>query len=206
MREFIYYSKSAVTAGNRIKEDLMKAGRLDIACQIVIHGLFVSRHMRLNVKLHLVFDGPPDAPKHLEIFPGVSGKDNLGDIENKIDISKKDIAGLIKRMLYKYRVGEKKEVANGYWIEKRGFADLVFELHNEGKEIFILDKRGEDIRKVEISENAVFIIGDQEGIPKKELKRIKGIPLKRVSVGPQTLFASQALIVLQNELDRRSMN
>ena len=27
MREFVYYSKSGVTAGNLIKDDLMKAGR-----------------------------------------------------------------------------------------------------------------------------------------------------------------------------------
>lgn len=174
----------------------MKAGRLDIVCQIVIHGFFVSNQMREDVRLHLVFDGPPCPPRHLEMVP--SG--------GEIDISKKDIAGLIKRMLYKYQGGERKEVAAGYWIEKKSFADLVFELHEAGKEIFILDRKGEDIREVEISEDAVFIIGDQEGIPRKELKRIRGIPLKLASVGPQTLFASQALTVLQNELDRRGID
>ena len=91
-KEFIYYSKTAPTSPFKIGEDLMKAGRLDIACQILIHSFFVSRHMRGDVRLHLIFDGPADSPKHLEIFPG----GNREGVENKIDISKKDVAGLCK--------------------------------------------------------------------------------------------------------------
>lgn len=201
MREFIYYSASAVTSGNLIKDDLMKAGRIDIACQIVLQSFFISHHMRPDVKLHLIFDGAPDAPKHLEIFPGK----NLEGVENKIDISKKDVAGLFRKMLYKYRKGEKTEIAPGYSVEKKSFSGLILELAIEGKEIFILDKKGEDVRSVEIPANAVFVLGDQDGIPKQELKRIKnkGIEMKKISIGPYMLFASQAMTILQNELDRR---
>ena len=71
------------------------------------------------------------------------------------------------------------------------------------KEIFILDKKGEDVRTVEMKENSVFIMGDQDGIPKQELKRIKKLELKKISMGPQMYFASQTLTILQNELDRR---
>ena len=103
MREFLYFSKNGVTAGNLIKDNLMKAGRIDIACQFIIQSFFVSRHLREDVKVHLILNGPPDFPKHLELFPGK----NLEGIEDKIDISKKDVAGLIKRMLYKYKKGQK---------------------------------------------------------------------------------------------------
>ncbi|MFA4960186.1 MAG: hypothetical protein WC548_00830 [Candidatus Pacearchaeota archaeon] len=201
MREFVYYSASAVTSGNLIKDDLMKAGRIDIACQILLHSLFVSHHIREDVKLHLIFDGAPDAPKHLEIYPGK----NLEGIENKIDISKKDIAGLFKKMLYKYKKGEKTEIASGYYIEKKSFANLIAELSDEGKEIYILDKRGEDVRNIKANEPSVFVLGDQDGIPKQELKKIKskGIEMKKISVGPYMLFASQTMIILQNELDRK---
>jgi tRNA (pseudouridine54-N1)-methyltransferase len=70
MREFIYYSAGAVTSGNLLKNDLMKAGRIDIACQILIQSFFISHDTRKDVKLHLIFNGPSDPPKHLEIFPG----------------------------------------------------------------------------------------------------------------------------------------
>jgi len=155
------------------------------------------------VKLHLIFNGSPDPPKHLEIFPGK----NLEGVEGKIDISKKDIASLFKKILYKYKKGEKTEVASGYSIEKKHFSNLVLELANQGKEIFILDKKGEDIRSAEIPKNAVFILGDQDGIPKQEFKHLKskGVEMKKISVGPAMLFASQTMTILQNELDRREV-
>jgi len=200
MREFIYYSKNAVTAGNYIKDDLMKAGRIDIACNMVIMSFFVSHHMRNDVKLHLIFDGAPDCPKHIEMFPG---KPELEGVKDKIDISKKDIAGLFKRILYKYKKGQKTEVAPGYWVEKKSFSNLVEELSNSGKTVYILDKRGDDIRAIPLTGEEVFILGDQDGIPKPELKKIKHLEIKKVSVGPNMLFASQTMTILQNELDRK---
>jgi tRNA (pseudouridine54-N1)-methyltransferase len=200
MREFIYYSENAVTSGNLLKDDLMKSGRIDIACQILIQSFFISHDTRKNVKLHLIFNGPSDPPKHLEIFPGR----NLETAEEKIDISKKDVAGLFKKMLYKYKKGVKTEISPGYEIEKKSLSQTVFELAKE-KEIFILDKDGEDIRQIEIPKESVFIIGDQEGLPKGELKELKkkGVIIKKISVGPYMLFASQTMTIIQNELDRR---
>jgi tRNA pseudouridine-54 N-methylase len=74
MREFIYYSRTAPTAGHKIKEDLMKSGRLDIAIHSVIACFFLSHKMRTDVKLHLLFGGPPDPVKHLELKPVTEGK------------------------------------------------------------------------------------------------------------------------------------
>lgn len=199
MREFVYYSKTAVTAGNLIREDLMKAGRLDIACQFILQCLFVSRHIREDVKVHLIFNGPPDSPKHLEISPA----DHPGGINNKIDISKKDIAGLIKRMLYKYQKGKKVSIAPGYYIEKKSFTKLLEEFQKERKDIYLLDKRGKDIRDIKFKEDSVFILGDHEGIPKQELKWIKHLGLSKISVGPQMLFSSQVVTLIHNELDRK---
>lgn len=199
MREFIYYSERGVTTGNLIGEDLMKAGRIDIACQFIIQALFVSKHIRDDVKVHLVLNGPPDAPKHLEIFPG----NHIDGVEGKIDISKKDVAGLIKRMLYKYKKGERIEVSSGYHIEKKSMVNLLEQLSQEGKEIYILDKKGTDIRDIKIPDNPVFIVGDQEGISKQELKRVKHLDIKKISVGPQMLFASQVITLIHNEIDRK---
>ncbi len=198
MRDFIYYSAKARTTGN-FGDDLMKAGRMDIACQIVIMAFFISNQIRNNVRLHLVFSGPPDPTKHIEMFPG---KKLSEDSEH--DISKKDVAGLIKKLLYKYKRGQKNEVMPGYWIEKKNFIDVIKELGKDNT-VFILDKKGEDIRKAEIPENPVFVLGDQEGIPKHEMKRLKGLNIKKISVGNQMYFASQALTIVQNELDRRGI-
>ncbi|MBU0958117.1 MAG: hypothetical protein KKF56_04900 [Nanoarchaeota archaeon] len=195
MREFIYYSKRAVTEGKYIGKNLMHAGRMDIVCNFVIQSLFISNDMRKDVKIHLVFDGQPDPTKHLELFPGE-------DLKGEIEISKKDIAGLIKRMLYKYKEGRKNKIVDGYYVEKKSLIKVIDEMIEEGKQIYILDKKGEDIRNVELNDDAVFLIGDHDGLPKKEMKSLKK-KINSISVGPNNLFASQVVVLINNEVDRR---
>ncbi len=88
MREFIYFSNSAVTSGGYIGEDLMKAGRMDIVIHTLIAAFFLSHNARDNVKMHLVFYGMPDPPKHIEM-----------DSSKGLEISKKDVAGMLKKVL-----------------------------------------------------------------------------------------------------------
>jgi len=191
MRHFVYFSSHAATSGNF--KDLMKAGRMDIALHVVIASFFLSHDFREDVKLHLVFYGMPDPPKHIEI-----------QIKPGLEISKKDVGGLIKKILYKHKEGEKREVLPGCYVEKKSFLKVIEELREKGKQIFILDKKGEDIRKVEIKDDCVFILGDHDGLPKKELKRLKKT-ITGVSIGPKMYFASQTVAIVNNELDRRGI-
>ncbi len=193
MRTFVYFSSTARTSGNFDVNELMKAGRMDIVMHVIINAFFLSHGLRDNVKLHLVFYGAPDPPKHIEI-----------QVKPETDLSKKDIAGLIKKILYKYKKGERTEVLPGCFIEKRGFLGVIEGLAKEGKNIFILDKRGENMRNVEISENSVFVVGDHKGLPKKELKRLKKIA-NLISIGPKIYFASQIMSLINNELDLRGI-
>jgi len=193
MREFVYFSQSARTSGNFDSSDLMKAGRMDIAIHSFIQGIFLSHGFRKDAIFHFIFYGQPDPPKHIEI-----------QVTDKLEISKKDIANLIKKILYKYKPGKKTEVLPGCWIEKKSFLNLVEELEEKGKQIFILDKKGEDIRKAKIKDDCVFVLGDHEGLPKKELKRLKEIATQ-VSIGDKVYFASQTVAVVNNELDYRGI-
>ncbi len=191
MKHFIYFSRYARTTGNFDLRNLMKAGRMDIAMHVIINAFFISKRVREDVKLHLVFYGGPDPPKHIEM-----------QIKQGLDISKKDVAGLIKKILYKYKKDKKIEAFPGCFIEKKSFLKVVEELHNGGKKIFVLDKRGGDLRKAKIPKACVFVLGDHDGLPKKELKRLKKIA-KPISIGPKTYFASQTITIVNNELDRR---
>jgi len=190
MREFIYYSARARTSGNW--KDLMSAGRMDIVCNVIIQAFFISNKTREDIHLHLIFDGQPNPPMHLEF---ISNKD--------MSISKKDVGGLIKRMLYKCSEKKKNEVFPGCFIEKKSLSALLKELTTDGKTIQVLDGKGKNIREVETSnlENSVFLIGDHEGLPNKELKRYKD----RISIGPITYFASQTFVIIHNELDIRKL-
>jgi tRNA (pseudouridine54-N1)-methyltransferase len=191
MRHFVYFSSSAATSGKALSGDLMKAGRMDIAIHVIIAAFFLSHDLRDDVKLHLIFYGMPDPPKHIEMR-----------IEKDTPISKKDVAGLLRRILFKYKAGEKTKAFPGCFVEKKSFLKVVEELKEQGNEIFILDKKGEDIRKAEIPEDCAFILGDHEGLPAKELKRLKK-ETTPVSIGPKMYFASQVVAIVNNELDRR---
>ena len=193
MREFVYFSQSARTSGNFDVKELMKAGRMDIAIHSFIQGVFLSHGFRKDAKFHFVFYGQPDPPKHIEI-----------QIKDDLEISKKDVGNLIRKILYKYKQGEKTEVFSGCFVEKKSFLNLIDEFEKEGKQVFILDKRGEDVRKAKISKDCVFILGDHEGLPKKELRRLKEIAVP-VSVGNKMYFASQTVAVVNNELDYRNI-
>lgn len=198
MRELIYYSRTAPTAGNYIKEDLQESGRIDIAIHTVIAAFFLSHKIRTDMKLHLIFAGPPDPVKHLELKPVTEGKTGI----DKIYLAKKDVSGVLKKMLYKYREGEKKEVFPGFWIERKGFLEVVNDLSKEGRNLYILDAEGEDIRTADIKKDPVFILGDHKGLPDKEFKRLKKI-CTPVSIGKRVYFASQTVAVVNNEIDRR---
>ncbi|MEK6834831.1 MAG: hypothetical protein AABX61_01050 [Nanoarchaeota archaeon] len=191
MREIVYVSKSAVTTGNF--RNLMEAGRMDIVCHSVIMSFFISNKLRDNVKLHLFFYGRPDPPKHLELMPRIT---------EEFQISKKDIAGLIKRMLYKYKKGKKNEVFPGCFVEKLSLSKFIEDIKD--KDIYILDKKGQDIRETTIKDNSIFILGDQDGIPKEELRKINKVA-KKISLGNITYFSSQSITILNNELDRRNL-
>ena len=197
MRHFVYFSSSAVTSGNALSRnsegDLRKAGRMDIAIHSFIQGVFLSHAIRENVVFHFIFYGQPDPPKHIEI-----------QVRNETEISKKDVGNLLKKILYKYQENKKTEVLPGCFVEKKSFLKIIEELIEKGNEIFILDKKGEDIRKAKISKNCVFILGDQNGLPKKEFKRLKNY-CKSISVGNLMYFASQTVAVVNNELDYRGI-
>lgn len=193
MKTFVYFSSTARTSGNFSTDNLMKAGRMDIVVHVIINAFFLSHNLRDDVKLHLVFYGAPDPPKHIEI-----------EIKPETNISKKDVSNLLKKILYKYKEGKKTEVVPGCFIEKNSFFNVVENLYNQGKEIFVLDKKGCNVRKAEIKNDSVFVVGDHNGLPKKEIKRLKGIS-KLISVGPKTYFASHVVTILNNELDLRGI-
>ena len=200
MREFIYYSRTAPTAGYYIKEDLQESGRIDIAVHSVIASFFLSHKIRTDTRLHLIFAGPPDPVKHLELFPKTDGKVGI----DKIYLGKKDVSGILRKMLFKYKAGIKNEVFPGYWVEKKNFVELVEELSGQGKKLYVLDPDGEDIRDIEIKDNPVFILGDHRGLPDKEYKRLKKIAIP-VSIGNKEYFASHTIAIVNNELDRRGI-
>ena len=199
MRHFIYFSSSAATSGKALSKyadgGLMKAGRIDIAIHSFIQAVYLSEDFRKDVVFHFIFYGMPDPPKHISI-----------QVTDDLGLNKKDVGKIIQKLLYKYHEGEKTEVFPNCFIEKKSFLNVVEELISSGNAIFILDKNGEDLRKVKIPKNCAFILGDHEGLPRAEIKSLKkNLSVKKVSIGDKMYFASQTVAVVNNELDYRNL-
>lgn len=203
MREFIFFSRTARTSGNF--QDLMEAGRIDIACHVIINSFFISNNMRKDTKLHMVFYGPPTPPRHLEMFPGkVLPETGKEAGKQQLDISKKDVSNVIKKMLFKYKEGRKTEVWPGFDIERKNLTEVIEEIKGQGKTIYLLDRDGEEISKAKIEDNPVFLLGDHKGFPEKELKRLKQTCIP-ISLGRTVYFTSQSVTIVNYELDKRGL-
>lgn len=194
MRHFIYYSGTGVTSGKAMSQgNLMQAGRMDIAIHSFIQAVYLSKGFREDVKFHFVLYGMPDPPKHIEIT-----------VTEELELSKKDVAKILKKILYKFKEGQKTEVLPNCFVEKKPLLKVISDLMEEDIEVFILDKKGESLREIEIPKNCAFLIGDHAGLPRKESKRLKTM-VEPVSVGPHMYFASQVVAVINNELDFRGI-
>jgi tRNA (pseudouridine54-N1)-methyltransferase len=190
MRTFVLFSENGRTKGDF--KDLMKAGRLDIICHSVISSFFLSNAIRNHVELHIILNGPPDPPKHIEF---------RYDPENSI--SKKDIGSLLKSALWKYRKGKKIEASPGVSIEKKSFDEIMEDLKD--RPIYLLDANGMIIDDVNIKKDPVFVLGDHMGLPRHEKSVVKKLATERISIGPAPYFSSQCIVVLNNVMDRRDI-
>ena len=111
----------------------------------------------------------------------------------------------IRKILFK-APKERGKITNpvpGCFVEKKSFEALVEELNKQGKNIFLLDKKGADIRDLKFQGNEIFIIGDQDGFPADKKHILKRID--KISVSPKMLFASQVVTVVHNEVDRQTV-
>lgn len=187
MRSFVIYSETAQTAP--FIKDLKKAGRIDILLHSIVSALFASNDFRDDVEIHLILMGPPNAPRHIKI-----------EYKEGNTISKKDLKKLIEMCLRKCVPGKTREVHPGVYVDDMNMEKLVESF--EGRDMFMLYPGGEHIKEIqnEKLEDGVFILGDHDGFDKKTKKFLKK-NVNRLSLGNTVYFTSQAITIINYELD-----
>lgn len=190
MRKFIIYSKTAST-DTRIR-DLRSAGRWDIILHSIISALFASNEFRDDVELHIIAMGPPNSPRHILI-----------KFEDGNSISKKDLKTLIEMCMRKCREnGEVREVHKGVFVDNKTIEQITKDEIENKKDVFMLDANGEHIKNIESKKlnGGTFILGDYDGFDKQTKKFLKK-NTNRMSLGEQMYFTSQAITIINYELD-----
>jgi tRNA (pseudouridine54-N1)-methyltransferase len=196
VRRFVVIGQRALASPEFSLDDLPgSSGRLDVLLRCVRAALLVSHGVRRDAVIYLVLGGGPRAPRTVKI-DGASAEYLRPD--------ERSLAGALRSMLG--WAEEQTSFANakrGMSIA-RGGLDVV--LADAGScTPYVLDPVGEDVRGASLDlDRGLFFLGDDLGFDDATLARIASLGATRLSVGPMSLHADDAVAILSNELDRRA--
>lgn len=197
MRTFIIRARKGTTRWDRIRSSVGGSEHFEVVAHTVINAFFVSNGFRENVEVYIVLDSSEDFPRTIKLSSceglSIAGFHEEAVLE-LIEKALKESPGLQK--------DETQSIAPGLQISGFGFEKLVGNLL-ETRAVYLLEPKGEDIRSAELELNPVFILSDHLAMPKNTVKSLKRRGLKNLSLGKKMLFASQCVVLLQDELDRR---
>ncbi|WP_425667488.1 tRNA (pseudouridine(54)-N(1))-methyltransferase TrmY [Vibrio tubiashii] len=196
-KAFVIRARAASTDHKVFVEGVGGDAHSEILAHVLMNAIFTAQSHRDDVKVYLVIESTADFSRTL-CFES-SQLSNIGGFHESALIA------LIAKAL-EHSVGMKKEelrnVASGLSVETISFEKLVQRLA-EDYTLYLLDKKGTDIRDEPFDGNACFILTDHIPMPKKSWNSLKRLGTQKVSLGPQMLFASQCIVLIHNEFDRR---
>lgn len=194
MYEFILYARKALTKPFNL-EDLVGANRMDLVARTISNALFFSHGIRKDVIVYASLNGPPRPPLLIKFD---------GSKVHGIFQDEKSIAKIINDCLKKAIKYNEAQVYEGIYVSRKSFEEFLKSCKN--KTVYYLHEKGEDIRKIDIKNYCLFIIGDHLGLPKKSEKFIERIGAIKISLGPISYLSSQCVTIVLNEIDRKKYN
>jgi tRNA (pseudouridine54-N1)-methyltransferase len=182
-RQFILFSRLGKTDTNF--NNLHDAGRLDIIHECIVASLFLSHGLRKNVILHAILNGPPNPPLHIEI-----NGERLYDVRTDVATWQRILKKIVSGKLHP-----------GITTSKTGFEALL-RAKAETAKVYVLEEGGKDIAHATLPENAIFVLGDHVGLPKKaEVFALRYG--EKISLGKQPYLAASCITILNYLLDRQ---
>ena len=197
MRRFVVIGQTAIASPDFVLDDIPgSTGRLDVLLRCVRAALLVSHGLRRDTVIYLVLEGGPRAPRSVRIS---------GATAEYLRQDERSLAGSLKSMLgYVDDKDAFDEGKRGISIARGGLDVVLADLGVSTP--YVLDEGGADVRGAELdAENPVFFVGDHKGFSAETRARIDAFGAKPISVGPISLHADDAIVIVGNELDRRKM-
>ncbi|OGV46036.1 MAG: hypothetical protein A3F46_02870 [Legionellales bacterium RIFCSPHIGHO2_12_FULL_42_9] len=196
MRTFIIRARKGTTRSERVRSQIGGKQHFEVVAHSVINAFFISSDFRTDMEVYIVLDSSEDFPRTIKLSSG-NGLSLAGFHEEAvislIEKALKDSCDLQK--------DEARIVDPGVTVSGFGFEKLVSELLKT-RPLYLLDRKGADIRDTELELNPVFILSDHLAMPKKTVKALKRKGLNTLSLGNKMLFASQCVVILNYEMDR----
>ncbi|MDC0358362.1 tRNA (pseudouridine(54)-N(1))-methyltransferase TrmY [Oligoflexia bacterium] len=197
MRIFILRARKGPTASKDVDAALGGTSHFEVIAHTLVSALCVAKHTRDDVVVHVVLEATSDYSRTVTFdsrkplyLGGFHEAAVIKTIKKALDASKK----LDKE--------ERCQVADGISVTTISFEHLVKKIA-EDHPLYILDKKGEDVRAAELSDSGCFILTDHIPMPKKTLHLLKRLGVNKLNLGPKMLFAAHCVVLVHNELDRR---
>lgn len=193
MRRFLVVGHRAVTSAKFSLDDLAgAAGRMDILLSAANAALLLAHDLRRDAEADLLLLGPPDPPKLVRIL-GSRVRSYQPDIRSN--------AALLRKAL-EHGSRVEREVSPGILASR---ATLPEALDRLGAPYVYLKEGGKDIRGTSLPSDATFVLSDNQDLTPEEEQAVRSLEPLVVGLGPHSLHADQAIVLVQNELDRRGV-
>lgn len=198
MREFVVRCRGAPVDPARFLASVGSEPHVEFLAQVVLSAMFIAGGHRDDTILWLVLESSGDYSRTLCLDGRLLG--NLQGMHETALLTTLADALSAGRSLSKE---ERATAGSGITVAALSFEHLVKQKAQSGS-LYVLDRRGTDIRESPPPGDAVFVMSDHIPMPRKTLKWLERLGARRVSLGPVTLHTSQCLVLVHNELDRLS--
>lgn len=198
--EFIVRARKAPVDPDRFLAAVGGEGRVEYLAHMIVNALLVSKGHREDTRLTLVLEDSKDYSRALT-FDGAS----LGSLSGT---NEQAMLQACAGALHESKGMGKEEVRTvdrGIVVETVSFEHLVKQKVTNSR-VYMMDRKGADIREALFDEDPVFLLTDHIPMPKKTFNSLARLGVTKVSLGPVVLHASQCISVIHNELDRLGLS
>jgi tRNA (pseudouridine54-N1)-methyltransferase len=188
-RRFVVVGHDATTAGDFSLNDLAGAtGRLDVLLRSVNSAFMLSHDLRQDTELFLVLLGAPRPPRTLHL---------VGRDLRYLNPDERSTAALVRQALRLHAEGES---SPGIHVRFHGLLPLLEAFRSE---LVHLREDGQDIREASLPQPTTFLLSDHHDLTPDEEAVVRKFQPLEVRVGPRSLHADHAIVLVHNEMDRR---
>jgi tRNA (pseudouridine54-N1)-methyltransferase len=196
MRRFVVLGQRATASPGFSLDNLpASSGRLDVLLRCLRAALLVSHGLRRDTVVYLVLLGGPEAPRTVRVE---------GATAQFVRPDERSLAVMVQKALAAPREGQ------GFVARRHGIAiadgGLDAVIADLGPSVpYLLEEGAPDLREVALdTADPVFFLGDHLGVDEVTRARLAALGAAPVSVGPVSVHADDAIVLVSNELDRRA--
>jgi len=195
VRRFVVIGRLATASADFSLTNLpASSGRLDVLLRCLRAALLVSHGLRRDTIVYLVLLGGPDAPRTVRVD---------GPTARFVRPDERSLALMVRTALGKPLEGPGfTTIRNGIAVAAGGLDAVLADLGSGAR--YLLDEEAPDLRGLALdAPDPVFFLGDHLGFDEATRDTLRRIGATPVGVGPVSVHADDAIVLVANELDRR---